>query len=177
MIDRSGFDRCLRPDSRSIELSSITCFNKPQVQGVTELKTCFDRSVVVGVQNGKVYFLSGKNGAYILDPYQIGGSVNSVAYLNDVTGDSVPEILAGGSDRSVYCLTTLLTPKVDTKIAVSFTPNPASTSETVELQGVLKSVTGIFVYPAQVRVEYSIKIDRYLNVGFCGSYRTGGDMF
>lgn len=92
--------------------------------------------IVVGVQNGMVYFLSGEDGTWILHPYQIGGPVNSVAYLEDVTGDSFPEILVGGADHIIYCLTSVLPPS-QTMVFFNIGPNPAEAGQTITLKGVL----------------------------------------
>jgi hypothetical protein len=47
-------------------------------------------------------------------------------------------------------------PKVDTAIVFTFSPNPALPSQAVTLSGTLLAVGDVPVYPAQVRVEYSV---------------------
>ena len=44
----------------------------------------------------------------------------------------------------------------DTKISLSFSPNPVNSGQTVTLSGTLKDVGGNPVYPAQVKVYYSL---------------------
>jgi hypothetical protein len=51
---------------------------------------------------------------------------------------------------------TLAQAKLNTVLSFSFTPNPAKTGQTVTLSGTLKDVNNIAVYPAQVKVEYSV---------------------
>ena len=61
-------------------------------------------NLVVGCQDGVIYDVDPLNGLLVnYRSCKIDGEVNSLAFIDDVTGDGIHDLLVGGEDHNIYC--------------------------------------------------------------------------
>jgi hypothetical protein len=92
---------------------------------------------------------------YFLGVYDSGGpTTGTIKSFAIGYAESVDPPISTVNGGYVYA-EVLLSQGAGTTVSFTLSPNPATPSQTVQLQGTLKTASAAPVYPAQVRVEYS----------------------